>query len=165
MTELAIPQNVLPAAAPEAMEHIAAVERRICEREEALPEESQFRPQMEHVLHAGMYARTCRLDAGVAIVSVLIKIPTMLIVHGGAHVYAGNRWYIIDGYQCMPASAGRKQIYLTFRPTEITMVFPSKARTVEEAEAEFTDEAQALLSRRQDNGDITVATGVQACQA
>lgn len=166
MSELAIQGSVnfLPPAPPEIMEQLRAFEMKVREREEALPAELQFRPQMEHVLHAGMYARTCRLAADVAIVSVLIKIPTMLIVHGGACVFAGDRWYKIEGYQCMAASAGRKQIYVTFEPTEITMIFPSQARTVEEAEAEFTDEADALLSRHQDNGDITIVTGVKACQ-
>jgi hypothetical protein len=100
----------------------------------------------------------------VVIASVLIKIPTMLIVHGGAYVFAGDRWYQIVGYQAMPAAAGRKQVYVTFEPTEITMVFPSEAETVEEAEMEFTDEADQLLSRRQDNGDIVIVTGVKACQ-
>jgi hypothetical protein len=46
------------------------------------------------------------------------------------------------------ASAGRKQIYVTTEPTEITMVFPSSAKTVEEAEDEFSDESANLLSRR-----------------
>jgi hypothetical protein len=152
---------MLPAAPPEAIEQMRAIEQKVREREEALPEEQRFRPQMEHVLHAGMYARTCRLNAGVCIVSVLIKIPTMLIVHGAAWVHAGDRWYKIEGHQCMPAAAGRKQIYLTVQPTEITMVFRSQAETVEEAEAEFTDEAEQLLSRHQDNGDITIVTGVK----
>lgn len=158
MSDLAASGNMLPAAPAEVVQQIVAIEKKMRGLE-------QIHPQMEHVLHAGMYARTCRLDAGVAIVSVLIKIPTMLIVHGGAYVHAGDRWYQITGYQSMPASAGRKQIYVTFEPTEITMVFPSKARTVEEAEAEFTDEAHKLLSRRQDNGDIVIVTGVKACQA
>ena len=149
--------NVLPASSPEVVALIEQIEKRV----EA---EEQIHPQMEHVLHAGMYARTCRLDAWVTIVSVRIKIPTMLIVNGGAHIFAGDRWYRIEGYQCMPASAGRKQIYVTYRPTEITMIFPSNARTVEEAEAEFTDEAHKLLSRRQDNGDIVIATGVRGCR-
>lgn len=162
MSEIAIPGNVLPPTAPEVIELIAEIERRMRER-------PQIHPPMEHVLHAGMYARTCRLDAGVAIVSVLIKIPTLLIVCGAAHVFAGDRWYQIEGYQCMAAAAGRKQIYVTERPTEITMVFPSQAGTVEEAESEFTDEAEALLSRRQGetgNGgsNITIVTGVNACQ-
>ena len=152
---LTVPGNMLPSASPETLALMALIEERVAARE-------QIRPQMEHVLHAGMYARTCRLDAWVTIVSVRIKIPTMLIVSGGAHVFAGDRWHKIDGYQCMPAAADRKQIYVTYRPTEMTMMFPTQAQTVEEAEAEFTDEAHKLLSRRQDNGDIVIVTGVQA---
>jgi hypothetical protein len=148
---------MLPATSADVMAQIAAIEEKMRGME-------QIHPQMEHVLHGGMYARTCRLDAGVAIVSVLIKIPTMLIVNGGAYIFAGDRWYQIVGYQCMPASAGRKQVYVTFQPTEITMIFPSQARTVEDAEREFTDEPDALLSRQQDNHDIVVVTGVNACQ-
>lgn len=157
MNDLAVHGGVLPPTPLEEREQITALGAKIRERE-------QIHPQMEHVLHAGMYARTCRLDASVAIVSVLIKIPTMLIVHGGAFVFAGNRWHRIEGYQVMAASAGRKQVYVTFLPTEITMLFPTRAQTVEEAEAEFTDEADALLSRSQDNNDIVTVTGVQACQ-
>ncbi len=97
-SDLAIPGNMLPPAPLEVIEMISNLERKMRER-------PQIHPQMEHVLHAGMYARTCRLAAGVSIVSVLIKIPTMLIVHGGAHVFAGERWYRIEGYQCMPAAA------------------------------------------------------------
>jgi hypothetical protein len=157
MSEMVVTGSMLPASTEEVTAQIVAIEKKMRGME-------QIHPQMEHVLHAGMYARTCRLEAGVVIVSVLIKIPTMLTVHGGAYVFAGDRWYQISGYQCMPASAGRKQVYVTFEPTEITMMFPSRAQSVEEAEAEFTDEADALLSRRQDNGDIVIVTGVKACQ-
>jgi hypothetical protein len=97
--------------------------------------------------------------------SVLIKIPTVLIVHGKCCVFAGDKWRKFDGYNAMPASAGRKQIYVTAGPTEITMIFPSDAKAVGEAEKQFTDEwADLLSSRRQDN-DLTWITGVKACQA
>lgn len=150
---LAVTGNAIPAAPPDAVEKIRELEVKIRERE-------QIQPQMEHILHAGMYARTCRLDAGVVITSVMIKIPTMLIIHGGTYIFAGDRWHRIDGYQAMAAGPGRKQVYLTFRPTEITMLFPTQARTVEEAEAEFTDETDQLLSRHQESHDLVTVTGV-----
>jgi hypothetical protein len=40
------------------------------------------------------------------------------------------------------------------------MLFPTKAKTVEEAEAEFTDEADRLLSRHQEFQDLVTITGV-----
>jgi hypothetical protein len=122
------------------------------------PHEHTLQVQMEHILHGGMYARTARIAAGMLITSVLIKIPTMLVVNGKCCVYAGDKWYTLEGYNAMPASAGRKQIYVTLGPTEITMIFPSDAKTVEEAEAQFTDEAEQLLSRRRD-GDLITVTG------
>lgn len=103
---------------------------------------------MEHHLHAGMYARTARVAAGMAFTSVMIKIPTLVIVHGECCVFVDGKWHIMSGYNVIKASAHRIQAYATFEETEITMIFPSNARTVEEAEAEFTDESSDLLSRR-----------------
>jgi len=155
VTESLATCNTLPATSIEVMDKVRAVEQRVRE----MP---QIVVQTEHVLHAGMYARTVRLDANVLIVGVLIKCPTMLVVRGRAQVFAGDRWYAIDGYNVIPASAGRKQMYVTTEPTEITMLFPTKARTVAEAEAEFTDETDSLISRTYDN-DLVVITG-DVCQ-
>lgn len=116
---------------------------------ERVKEFPQIEPVMEHMLHAGMYLRTARLAANTIITSVLIKIPTAVIVHGHCVVSVGDLWRELKGYNVLPASAGRKQIYVMIEPTEITMVFPSNAKTVEEAEVEFTDETDQLLSRKQ----------------
>ena len=155
MTEALATCNTLPATSSELVEKICAVEKHVRGME-------QIVVQTEHVLHAGMYARTVRLDANVLIVGVMIKRPTMLVVMGKAQVFAGDRWYSIDGYNVIPASAGRKQMYVTTAPTEITMLFPTKAKTVEEAEAEFTDEVESLISGNHEN-DLIVITG-DVCQ-
>lgn len=153
MKALTVPGNVLPATAPEWLPKLAAVEAKM----RTMP---QITPRMEHLLHAGMYARTCRVNAGDAFVSVMIKVPTVLIVNGWARVFAGDCWYEVEGYRVIPASAMRKMIYVIHKPTEITMIFPTDAATVEEAEAEFTDEAANLLSREQ-GGDLITITGVK----
>ena len=155
MTEALATHNTMPATAAEYLDKICAVEQKVRGMK-------QITVQTEHVLHAGMYARTVRLDANVLIVGVMIKLPTMLVVHGAAWVFAGDKWYAIEGYNVIPASAGRKQMYITTAPTEITMLFPTKAKTVQEAEMEFTDEAESLLSRTCDN-DLIVITG-DVCQ-
>lgn len=123
----------------------------------------QIKVQTEHILHAGMYARTVRLAAKVSITSLLIKVPTIVTINGKCRVFNG-KWQDFDGYNVLPAAAGRKMIYLTFAPTEITMVFPSKATTVEGAEREFTDEPELLISR-QSNDDLVTITGVEPCPA
>lgn len=145
----------VPATTPETLALLDRVEARM----RAMP---QVDVKTEHILHAGMYARTVRLEANVAIMSVLIKVPTILTVNGKCRVFAGQRWHDFDGYRVLPAEAGRKMAYVALSPTEITMVFPSKAKTVEEAENEFTDDAEMLLSR-QSNQDILTITGVEPC--
>jgi hypothetical protein len=142
MNDLILSENALPATPPDIIDMIREAEKLI------RPHEHTLQVEMQHTLHAGMYARTARLAPMMLFTSVLIKIPTMLIVSGKCRVFAGDRWYTIEGYNVIPASAGRKQIYATLEPTELTMIFPTDAKTVEEAEAQFTDEASDLLSRR-----------------
>ena len=78
----------------------------------------------------------------------LIKIATLLIAHGDVEVFIGDSTLELNGYNVLPASANRKQAFMTKSETHLTMVFPSQAKTVEEAENEFTDEVDALMSRR-----------------
>lgn len=152
MNSLAIPGTSMPITTGEALEKVLALEERIRDRE-------QIEVQTEHILHGGMYSRTVRLAPGVVIVSVVIKVPTALIVNGKCRVFAGDRWHAMEGYNVMAGSAGRKPIFVTETATEITMIFPTQAQTVEQAEAEFTDEADGLLSRRQDGNDLITVTG------
>lgn len=119
----------------------------------ALP---QVEIQTDHVLHGGMYVRTIRLDAGVVLMGALVKIPTVLIVSGRTKVFTGEGWIELEGYHVIPARAGRKQIFVTHEETSITMIFRTDAKTVEQAEAEFTDEAEALMSRQNDNDTVTI---------
>ncbi|THF64465.1 hypothetical protein E6O51_03165 [Pseudothauera rhizosphaerae] len=110
-------------------------------------------PQVEidtrHLFHAGMYARTIHIPAGVCLTGALIKRATLLIFSGRATVFAGGEVIDLIGYHVIPASAHRKQVFLAHEDTDLTMIFPTEAGTVEAAEAEFTDEAELLLSRRQ----------------
>lgn len=104
----------------------------------------------ENFLHAGMYARTVMIPAGVVLTGAVIKIPTVLIFSGDAIVYTANgpeRW---TGYRVVLAPQGRKQAFFAQTNTHLTMTFPTSAKTVEEAEEEFTDEADRLLSRKQE---------------
>lgn len=157
MSNLAVIGNALPPVTPEALEKLLKAEEVIGARE-------QIHVQTEHILHGGMYSRTVRLAPAVVIVGALIKVPTMLILHGEGWVFAGDQWYPYSDYQVIPAKPGRKQVFVTRTLTELTMIFPTKARTVAEAEAEFTDETDKLLSRRDGDEDIVTITEVEPCQ-
>lgn len=110
--------------------------------------EQQLDIPIRHTLHGGMYARTVFVPAGVLITGALIKIATLLIAQGNVLVYIGSDTIELEGYNIIPASAGRKQAFLAKTDAYLTMVFPSNAETVAEAEEEFTDEADKLASRK-----------------
>ena len=112
-----------------------------------LKEERQIDLYTYHTLHGGMYARTIHLDAGSVIAGALIKVPTTLIINGDCTVYIGDDAVRIAGYEVIACSANRKQAFVIHASTMMTMMFRTDARTVEEAESEFTDEADQLLSR------------------
>lgn len=114
----------------------------------------------DHVIHGGMYVRTIFIPADVYLTGALIKVPTTLIVSGDLTAYIGDDAINLCGYNVLPAMAGRKQAFRTYTDVHMTMIFPTKARTVEEAEQEFTDEVDNLMSRdRPDLNTITITGG------
>lgn len=115
--------------------------------------------ETQHVLHAGLYSRTIHLPGSVRITGALIKVATLLIVQGDCWVWLGDKTRRLTGYHVLPASAGRKQAFWSIDETFITMVFPTDARDVESAERQFSDEAEALASRRGDTPNQIVVTG------
>lgn len=113
-----------------------------------------------HVLHAGMYARTVDLPANIVLTGALVKIPTMLVICGDVVVSNGDaEGFHVDGTAVLPASAGRKQVFVTFGRTTVTMLFATSAITVEEAEAEFTDQTDMLFSHRDPACNTIIITG------
>lgn len=155
MSALAIPAQfpALPATSPEVLEKVKRARERCFGRD-------QMKIHTDHVLHAGMYARTITMPPNTALVGTLIKIPTLVITVGTAFVLVGEEWIEIKGVRVLPAAANRMQVFTTVRsPLVITMIFPTSAKTVEDAEAEFTDEIDLLLSRKQVDTNSVRVTG------
>lgn len=139
------PYLAMPSTGAIALEAIRTVERMmLSEPHPAVP--------TEHTFHAGCYARTLRLAPGMVVVTALVKIPTLLIVSGSVDILIDDAWTHLEGHQVIPASAGRKQILLAHSAASLTMVFQTRARTLEEAERAFTDEVDLLLSQRKGGG-------------
>lgn len=103
--------------------------------------------ETDHVIHAGIYTRTVKLKAECAMTGALIKIPTTLILSGDVTVYIGGESVRLTGHHAIAAQAGRKQAFVAHADTYITMSFATKAQTVAEAEQEFTDDYERLMSR------------------
>lgn len=106
--------------------------------------ECQINIPVRHTLHGGIYARSVTIPAGVLITGALIKIPTLLIVNGECAIWIGEKFLIVSGYKVCSAGAYRKQLIFAKQSTDLTMCFPTQAKTVREAEEQFTDEAHLL---------------------
>lgn len=152
MFEIAAPAQTLPAMSAKALATVRAFAA------EEL-QEPQVDLDTTHVLHGGVYSRTVCLPAGTTITGAPIKIATQVIIQGDVVVWLGSESRRVAGYNVLPASAGRQQVFAAIRETFITMLFPTKAKTVEEAEREFTDEADTLASRRDGARNQIVITG------
>lgn len=133
--------------------HIGPMGPSAIERARRLETLASVLPQVsigtDHVFHAGLYARTVLVPAGVMITGVLIKIPTVLIVSGDAIVHAEGGPLELHGYNVLPASAGRKQAFVALTDTHLTMIFGTSASDVDAVEREFTDELDKLVTRRE----------------
>lgn len=112
----------------------------------------------EHILHGGMYARTIRLGPGTIMNGSLILAPTILIVQGSCDVLGGESVTRLEGFNVLPGMAGRKQTFLTHGPVEMTMIFPTQARTIREAEDEIFAEVDQLMSRKDGSKDRVIVT-------
>lgn len=118
----------------------------------------QVKLPIQHTLHGGMYVRTVFIPAGVLLTGALVKLPTVVMVAGDATVYIGDKVPLQTHglLNILPASAGRKQAFLARSDIFVSMMFPTQATTVEEAEREFTDEHERLASRRDEMNVVNI---------
>jgi len=142
MADVTVQHPVIPAMDEAAIDNVRQLTA-------AMAELPQVPIPTEHILHAGLYARTVFVPAGVIITGVLIKIPTLLIVHGDALVYIGGASLRLEGYNVVPAAAGRRQAFVAESDLHLTMLFASDAASVDQAERQFTDEFEQLVSRKE----------------
>lgn len=138
---------------PPTPEHIVSV---LTSCQAMLLECPQVKVATEHVIHGGMYARTVRLEPGTVIIGALVKVPTTLIVHGHTRVLVGDEAVELTGYNVIPASAGRKQAFRAISKVEITAIFATQAKSVEEAEKEFTGEWHLLVTQNGGESLVTI---------
>lgn len=144
MNNIATTENHIPAMSELAINNVRQLE-------ELVLKVPQIKIPTNHLFHAGVYARTIMIPAGVILTGALIKIATVLVVSGDVIVYMGEKTKELHGYgNVLAASGGRKQAFVAITDTYLTMIFATKVKSVEAAEDEFTDEANLLFSRAPD---------------
>lgn len=126
---------------------------------EVVKQMPQEQIETHHVIHGGMYARTVLIKAGCVAAGSLMKVPTILVINGDVTVYGDGDSFRLTGFHVLPASANRKQAVIANEDTAVTMLFATKVNTIAEAEDEFTDEADQLMSRNEEAKNFINITG------
>jgi hypothetical protein len=139
MRELALRPDIAPMSET-AIAKVRALESAALE----LP---QVEVRIDQTLHAGVYLRVAYLPPGTLITGALIKVETIVAVQGEALMYSEDGVVRLSGHAILRAAAGRKSAFYAVGSTTISMMFATTARTVDEAEEQFTDE-HALLTTR-----------------
>ena len=119
--------------------------------EEAILECEQVPVETLHTIHSGIYTRTIHIPAGTVVAGAFIKIPTTLIATGNLRVTIGSKVVNIKGTRVITAKANRKQVAFALEDSSVIMCFATKAKTVKEAEKEFTDDWARLMSNTNSN--------------
>lgn len=114
-------------------------------------------PGVHHTIHGGIYSRTICMPRGAAMTGALLKVPTTVVVSGAVWVSAEDGPTLITGHTVLLGMPGRKQAWAAAEDSTITMLMPTSATTVEEAERQFTDEWHLLLAS---DNDTFIFTGV-----
>lgn len=141
MSEVVVHSASLPPISPEvnaAFEAFGSVLERL----------PQLDIRTEHHLHAGVYSRTLYVPAGTFVMGLCVKVPTQLITCGHFKLTDGVREKEFKGFHVLDGSANRRAAVVTITDSAFTMLFATDAKTVEEAEEEFTDEPERLLTRK-----------------
>lgn len=150
MSELVATDNRIQAMSQSSIDKVQALEDQV-----RLVQQETIKTT--HVIHAGVYARTVFIPAGMVMTGVVIKVPTTLIVQGDVMVYLGDDGAVrMRGYNVLAASANRKQAFITIEDTTLTMIFATQAKSVEQAEREFTDQFDLLMSRHGGENVVTI---------
>jgi molybdopterin-guanine dinucleotide biosynthesis protein A len=89
-----------------------------------------------------------------------VEIATTIIVCGDCTVALGDHARTASPAitSCRPSSR-RKQAFVAHADTWLTMVFATLGQSVEEAEDEFTAEAERLMSRQVGHANTIIVTG------
>ena len=117
----------------------------ICER---LNDEYSCDFPTEQFIHAGAYVRTAFMRKGSVLVGAKIKVDTVLIIEGDIMTNVNQKIKRYKGYHIVKALSPRQQYIYANEDSNITMIYATKASSIDDAEKEFTDDYEQLLTRK-----------------
>ena len=109
-------------------------------------------PQAEiittHVLSGGMYARTIRIPAGVALTGAVHKTDHINIVQGDITVMTDEGMRRLTGQHVLPTKAGMKRAGFTHSETLWTTICKTDGADIASIENGLVDEPERLQTRK-----------------
>lgn len=118
---------------------------------ELMLEYPQVHIPMEHTLHAGVYTRTVFIPKGVLVTGVKVRKPSTMIIQGHLRITSGDGTKEFEGWNVLTLPAGRRSAGYAVEDTTVTTIIQTDATTLEEAEEQYTCEADSLQTRRRDS--------------
>lgn len=129
--------------------------------EEYIKEFEQEDIATSHIIHGNVYSRTILLKRDTTLAGALIKVPTILILSGDASVYIGSDVLHYVGYNVIVGYPNRKQIIHAESDVYVTMIMSTDAKSIKEAEIEFTDDWERLMSAQPDAENEVTITNIE----
>lgn len=133
----------------------AAVVRSLPESNEAVAALSEMLltlPQTDlgtqHLVHAGMYARTIFIPSGTVLTGALTNVDNICVVHGDITVTTDDGPQRLTGFHVLPASSGNRRAGMAHADTWWTTVWRTDLTDVQAIEDSLTPEADKLQTRR-----------------
>jgi len=115
---------------------------------EMLQHAAQVDLHTQHLVHAGMYARTIFIPAGTLLTGAQTEVDNVCIVVGDITVTTDDGTRRLTGYYVIPANAGFKRAGIAHADTWWTTLFRTDNTEIAAIEDEVTREADRLQSRR-----------------
>lgn len=124
-----------------------ASEQRVRRLEAELLAMPQVDLQTQMMLHGGMAARTILIPAGCALTGAKTNLDNVCILVGDITVTTDSGMKRLTGFHVIPACAGLKRAGYAHSDTYWTTVWPTDAKTTEDAEDKMTAESDNLQTR------------------
>lgn len=117
--------------------------------EDMLLQMPQIDLQTQHLLYAGLYARTIFIPAGTVLTGALTNIDNLCVAFGDITVTTDDGPKRLTGFNVVPALAGAKRAGVAHSDTWWVTIIRTDSTTIEDAEEALTNEAERLQSRNQ----------------
>ena len=103
--------------------------------------------ETQHIVHAGMYARTALIRKGATLTGAQMNLDNICVLYGDISVTTAEGVKRLTGYHVLPAVAGYKRVGYAHEDTWWTTFIATDETDIEKIENLATDESEKLQTR------------------